>query len=290
MGSRLLALLAIIAIFVALGFWANDAAQLFYFTEGYAGSQTYTLLFTSYYLMIPLAMFLGIFLGAMNHKKKKELVLDGKVERHDELMFIQHWTNALGIVVLLVTGFALGTMFIPRFISGTETVGFFLNLHFVGVLFFFFGASFFVSQGFVTGDIGHMMPKKGDLMDFINHYKAMLTKAEAPEEEKFLAAERMVFPMWILGVAGISISGIIKVSAHIWMLPVGLMKLATLMHGVFAIYMGFMLVAHVFAAAVIPPSWPLFVSMITGNVKEDYVKSHHQKWYREILENQEKDA
>lgn len=288
MGTRFLSLIAIIAIFLVLVFWANDAAQIYNFSEGFSGSQTYTLLFSSAYLLLPIAMFLGVFLGTMNHSRNKEEILNGKIERHDEFMFVQHWSNALGIVVLLVTGFALGTLFIPRFISGTETVGFFLNLHFVGVLFFFFGASFFVSQGFVTGEIKDMMPRKGDLGDMIGHYMAMFTKKDPPEEDKFLAAERMVFPMWILGIAGIVISGLIKVSAHIWMLPDGLMGAATFTHGIFAIYMGIMLVAHVFAAAVIPPSWPLLVSMITGNVKEDYVKNNHQRWYREITKNQDK--
>lgn len=284
--TRLPIVIALLAIFGVLTYWAYDAAQLYVFQEGWSGSSKNDLLFGTAVLAIPISSLLGILLGSLKYNKSKDKVVNGKIERHDELMFLQHWSNALGVVVLIITGISLGTLFIPRLITGTENIGFALNLHFVGVLFFFFGVSYFVTLGLFTGEIKKMMPQKGDLQKMIDHYMAMFTKKESPKEKKFLAAERVVFPFWIIGVLGIAITGIVKTLAHVWSLPAGLMGVMTFLHGIFAIYMAVMLVAHIFAAALIPPSWPLLGSMITGNVSEKYVKENHELWYEEIKNNE----
>lgn len=68
------------------------------------------------------------------------------------------------------------------------------------------------------------------------------------------------------------------------------MWVMTFLHGVFAIYMVLMLVAHIVAGALLPSSWPLFGSMITGKVTEKYVQSHHGKWYQELQDTTEEDS
>jgi formate dehydrogenase subunit gamma len=284
--TRLPIALALLTLLAAGTYWAYEAARLYVFRPGLAGWQRYNLLFDTALQAIPVAILFGIFLGALNYRKNNAQIINGKIERHDEWFFIQHWSQALGAVLLLITGFGLGTLFVPRTFQWVETVGFALNMHFIGILFFLFGISYYVTKGFLTGDIKHMMPKKGDLNDMIGHYKAMILRKAAPKEGKFLSAERVVFPMWIVAVGGITITGIIKVLAHVWSLPSGLMGATTFLHGIFSVLMLLMLVAHVFAGALLPASWPLIRSMLTGNVTEEYVKSHHEKWYEEI-KNQE---
>ncbi|WP_066310220.1 formate dehydrogenase subunit gamma [Bacillus sp. FJAT-29814] len=286
MRTRLPIAIALLAILGVFTYWALDASQLYVLRGGRAGSLTYNLLFDSMMAAIPASALLGILLGTFKYSKEPDRITNGKVERHDEFMFLQHWSNALGIVILLITGFLLGTLFIPRTIQGTENIGFALNMHFIGILFFLFGASFYITKNYFTGDLKHMLPKRGDLKNMIGHYKAMVLRQKEPQEEKFLAAERVVFPLWIIGVCGITLTGLVKLAEHLWSFPDGLMGVMTFLHGVFAIYMGLMLVAHVFAGAILPASWPLIRSMITGNVTEDYVKHHHEKWYQEIKDNE----
>lgn len=286
MRTRLPIAIGLVAVLAALTYWAFDASQLYVVRGGRAGTLTYNLLFDTMVAALPGVALLGIFLGTFKYYKAPDRIINGKVERHDELMFTQHWSNALGIVLLLITGFILGTLFIPRTVVGPEHIGFALNMHFIGILFYLFGASFYITEKAFNGELKHMLPKKGDLTGMIGHYKSIIFHTEAPKEEKFLYAERTVFPGWIIGLSGITITGIFKILAHFLSLPDGLMGVMTLLHGVFAIYMGFMLVAHVFAGAVLPASWPLIRSMITGNVKEEYVKHHHEKWYQEIKNNE----
>lgn len=282
MRTRLPIAIALIAVIAALTTWAYQSAQLYVLRAGVAGSLKYDLLFNKAVLALPVAALIGVFLGTFENKdENKTKIVNGKIERHSELMFIQHWSHAIGTVILIITGIGLGTLFIPRTFQGPENVGFALNMHFIGIVLFFFGASYYVTKGLLTGEIKHMLPRKGDIKLSIDHVLSIFGK-ESPKEEKFMGVERIIFPFWIFGVSGITLTGIIKTIAHIWSMPAVLMGVITPLHGFFAIYMALLLMAHVFGSAIVPASWPLIRSMITGTVTEEYVKHHHEKWYEEI--------
>ena len=114
MRTRLLITIAMLAVLAAGTYWAYEAAQLYVLRAGRAGSLTYDLLFDTAVLAIPVALLFGVFLGTLSYRKNQARIIDGKIERHDEWMFIQHWSNALGIMILIVTGFVLGFLFFPR--------------------------------------------------------------------------------------------------------------------------------------------------------------------------------
>lgn len=273
-----------LAVLTVCTYWAYESAQLYVYRQGVAGSLKYDLLFNTAALAIPVAALLGVFFGLAEHNKTHDKIINGKIERHSELMFVQHWTHAVGTVILIITGIGLGTLFIPRMFHPVESIGFALNMHFIGILFFFFGVCYWVTQGILTGEImEHSMPRKGDIWIMLGHYRAMLFGGEAPPEEKYLAAERIVFPGWIIGVGGIALTGIIKTAAHVWSLPGVLMQLTTFFHGVFAILMVLLLVGHVTAAALIPAGWPMIRSMVTGYCTVEYARHSHALWYDEIL-------
>ncbi len=286
MKTRLPIAIAVLVILAACTNWAYSSSQLSVTRVGFGGSFTYNLLFDSAVLALPLAAFVGVFLGTLGNGDDGDTpIVNGKVERHSELMFFQHWTHAIGTVTLIVTGLGLGTLFVPRTIQSVERIGFAMNMHFIGILFFLVGASYYVTKGLFTGEIKHMLPKAGDLKDSIGHYKAMLFGGQAPKEEKFMAIERMIFPLWIIGVTGITLTGILKIAAHVWFMPGALMGFSTFLHGVLAIYMTLLLIGHITAAALLPASWPLIRSMVTGYVNEDYVRHHHVKWYEKLQDN-----
>jgi formate dehydrogenase gamma subunit len=278
-----------IGIFIGLGFgayWAYDASRLYAFQAGYTGSYTYNLLFESVVWAIPVSILLGVLVGSFA-KDGHDTHIDeqGKVLRHDETMFFQHWSHAIATLLLIVTGIGLGVLIFPRFFSNPQDVGFALNLHFIGVVLFLFTVFFHVTKNILTGEIKENMPAAHDIPEAIGHYKAMLGFGKQPEEGKYLASERLSYPVWGIFVAGIILSGLIKVSAYIWNMPEVLMTVATLVHGVCTVAIVLVLIVHVFLGAIIPPSWPLIKSMITGYVTEDYVKAHHVKWYKQIKDN-----
>lgn len=286
MKKRLLITAGIITLFLLGIYWAYDASQLYVFRAESSSSYTYNLLFDSVSVIaIPIAILIGIFFGSLKSNKGTTKLANGKILRHDEETFIKHWSHVLGTLVLLITGIMLGALFIPRSVYSIKSIAFTLNMHFISILFFLFGLSFYVTKALFTGELKKMMPQKGDITGAINHYKAMIFGKENPKEKKFMAVERIIFPFWIIFVGGIVITGVIKVSAHIWDIPGSIMSVTTTMHDVFAIGMALMVPAHIIGAALLPASWPLLRSMLTGYVKEDYAKHHHELWYEEILEN-----
>lgn len=88
--------IALLAVLAALTSWAYQSAQLYVVRAGIAGSEKYHLLFNTSTLAIPTALLLGVFLGTLRYPEDNTKIENGKVERHSELMFIQHWPHAIG--------------------------------------------------------------------------------------------------------------------------------------------------------------------------------------------------
>ncbi len=282
-------LLIVLTTLIGLAFgtyWAYEASRFYVFQSGFTGSSTYNLLFESAVWAIPIAILFGILLGSFAKRKVVPSIKNGKVLRHDETMFFQHWANAFATLILIGTGIALGFLIFPRFVTEPQNIGFVMNLHFIGACLFLFVIFFHVTKNILSGEIKENMPKAHDIPNAINHYKAKFGFGKQPVEGKYLASERLSYPAWGVVIALIILTGLTKVSAYIWNMPEGLMAAATFLHGLATILIIFLLIIHVIAGAIIPPSWPLLRSMITGYVKEDYVKSHHVNWYKEIKENE----
>lgn len=281
-------LFIVVGVLIGLAFgtyWAYEASRLYVFQSGFTGSSTYKLLFESYVWLIPVAIFLGILIGSFTKMKEKPSIENGEILRHDETIFFQHWSNALATLLLIGTGISLGLLFLPRFVSESQTIGFMINLHFIGASLFLFVVFFHVTKNVLSGEIKENMPAVHDFPDAIGHYKAMFGFGKKPHEGKYLASERLSYPAWGVIVGGIILTGLIKVSAYIWDTPEILMAATTFLHGLFTFGMIALLIVHVIAGALLPPSWPLLKSMVTGYVSEDYIKAHHPKWHKELKDN-----
>jgi formate dehydrogenase subunit gamma len=247
-------------------------------------SYTYNLLFTSAWWMIPIAALLGVFFGAYRERRRANPeIKDGKILRHDEVMFLEHWSVALSTALLALTGILLGFFFIPRFVQDPETVGFMLNLHFVGVLVFTFGVCHYVTDLFLVGGFRELLPRASDLKESITQYTAKLGMAEPPRSGKYFATQKITYPVWAISVLVISLTGILKATAHAWNLPSGFMGVMTWFHDASAVVMIVLLVFHVVAGALVPWSWPLLRSMLTGYVSEEYARKNHPGWVEELV-------
>ena len=61
------------------------------------------------------------------------------------------------------------------------------------------------------------------------------------------------------------------------------MGVMTWTHDLTALLMTLLLIFHVLAGAVVPWSWPLLRSMLTGYVSEDYARKNHPGWVDEMV-------
>lgn len=260
------------------------------FAESYAPY----LLFEPVSWIIPLAAFLGILIRALSKNAKPSEAgppalkrEGGKIVRHDEHMFFTHWSHAISVAILAVTGIVLGFLFLPRLVHTPEAVAFNLNLHFVGSVFFVFGLFYGISDLFISGALKDFLPTANDIGSTFSYYGSKLGMGATPKQGKYLASERLSFPVWVLLVGGITVTGGIKAAAHVWLLPSGLMAAMTYLHGVCALGLLAMLALHVVLGALVPWSWPLMWSMLTGHVSEEYVREKHILWYEEIEESKD---
>jgi len=242
------------------------------------------LLFDSSAWLVWLAPFVGVLAAAAS--RRRDPVIEGeRVLRHDGAAILEHWSHAAATVLLLVTGIALGARWLlPRFVDGTVEAGIALNVHYVGTVLFGFGAGYYGVNTLLSGRWREHLPHAvlPSVKLFFAHYKAIFTKSEPPAEGKYFAIEHLTYPIAISGSVLVLITGLVKVAAHSLDMPAGLMGATTLVHDIAAIVLGVFLVAHAIAGALVPWSWPLLRSMVTGYVTTDYAKHHHTTWYAEL--------
>ena len=283
---RIYTIIGLLIVGIGGGYIAFAASRLVP-VDATSGSLSYTLLFSSAWWMIPIAALLGIFLAAYReHRRSKPEIKDGKILRHDDVMFLEHWSVALSTALLAATGFTLGFFFIPRFVQNPEAVGFVLNLHFVGTLVFTFAVCHYITDVSLVGGVKELLPKASDVKESITQYTAKLGMAQPPRSGKYFPTQRITYPLWVLSVLAISLTGLFKVAAHAWNLPAGLMGAMTWIHDLTALLMTLLLAFHIVAGALVPWSWPLLRSMLTGYVSEDYARKNHPGWVDEMVRDE----
>ena len=224
-----------------------------------------------------------MFSRAVSKSPRSEPVYEeGKILRHDERMFFSHWAHTLSVIILAISGLMMGPLFLPRLVHTPEAAGFALNVHFVGIVIFAFGLLYYISDLIIEGGFKDLLPEPGDVKNTLSYYSAKLKGMEAPPQGKYLASEKLAYPVWIVLTGGITITGGIKLAAHLWSLPGALMGAMSFIHDVCAFAILVLMAIHVVLGAIVPWSWPLLRSMVTGYVSEEYVRKYHGRWYKEI--------
>ncbi|GEM_PF-19080 len=272
------------AVLAALGLWAAVRAAV-YVPVGDLGSRTTRLFFDAAPWGLGLASFVGLWASAFCKRVDPRLEGD-RVLRHDAGAMLAHWTVGLSCVALLYTGFALGLFRLPRQVVTASETAFLLNLHFVAALFFLFGVFFWVGntvrsparlREHLPGRIGE------DLRGAAVHYAHLLRLTRRTVEAgKYQASERLAF-VPIVAVTGVLVvSGFFKVFARIADLPAPLISLMHWLHDAGTVLMLVLVVMHVVLGALVPWSWPLLRSMLTGYLPAAYARAHHGAWFREL--------
>jgi len=250
----------------------------------YAAVEGSELLFDSATWILWLAPFAGMAAAAAT--KRRDPVVEGdRVLRHDDAAILEHWTHGIGTAVLLVSGIALGVWFVPALVGSGEPVWMWMNVHFVAAALFLFGTFYYCANTVLAlKRLREHLPTR-DAVDFTKrHYGLLLgfKKFSFPPERKYFESEKVAYLLALSATALIVITGLFKVAAHVFDLPEGLMGAMTLTHDVATVAMLFFLLAHVFFAAVLPASWPMFRSMFTGYVSLDHARHEHAGWLAEL--------
>ena len=134
------------------------ASRLYLYSPEFAGVHTYNVLVNSAPWALLYSAGLGISLGAVAARfpGSGSGTKGGEMGRRGAGLLFEDLGMAfslLGMAILLVTGIMMGGFITPRLLVDTaETIGFALNMHFVGIVTLLFGFGYFATRTMVSGD------------------------------------------------------------------------------------------------------------------------------------------
>jgi len=234
--------------------------------------------------MVWLVPFVGIFLAAFTKRQDPRIEGD-RVLRHDKAAITEHWTHGIGTAVLLLSGIVLGLKFLPlSLVTSGANAQAWMNVHFVAALLFLFGTFYYGANTLISRyRFQEHLPTSNFWRYTKQHYGKLLGfKFEMPAEDKYFESEKLAYVMALAATITIIITGLLKVAAHVGSLPGAFMGGVTFVHDTATVVMLAFFLAHVLFAAVLPMSWPVFRSMLTGYVARDYAEHEHAAWYRRL--------
>jgi formate dehydrogenase subunit gamma len=235
-----------------------------------------------------LAPFAGI-LAAGVTKRQDPRIEGDRVLRHDGAAIVEHWTHGVATAVLLVSGIALGFLFVPALVGSGTPLWAAMNIHFVAASVFLFGTFYYGANTLLAFNRLREHLPTSDAVEYTKrHYGLLLgfKRFTMPPERKYFESEKMAYLMAAAATITIIVTGFMKVAAHSLNVPPQIMFIATPAHDIATLVMVAFLLPHVFFAAVLPSSWPILRSMFTGHVSLEYAKHEHAGWLAE-LEGQE---
>lgn len=274
MSKRALTSVAVTLVFAAGAVYAWYVATM-------DGSE---LLFDSGWWLVFAAPLVGVF--AAGFTKRQDPRIEGdKVLRHDGAAILEHWTHGIGTMMLLVSGIALGLLFIPRLVDRGTWTWAMMNIHFVFVLLFLFGTFYYGANTLLSAHRFKEHLPTGNFWDYTkNHYGHLLgiKSCTMPPEDKYFESEKIAYIVALGSTVAIILTGLVKALAHVVDLPAGLMGATTLIHDIATVAMLAFFLAHVLFAAILPMGWPVLKSMFTGYVSVEQVKKEHAGWYKRL--------
>jgi formate dehydrogenase subunit gamma len=241
-------------------------------------------LFDSANWLVWLAPFAGILLAALSRRRDPRIEGE-RVLRHDAVAILEHWTHGIGTAVLLVSGLSLGFLFVPTVLGSGTPVWTAMNVHFFAVVVFLFGTFYYGANSLLAVKRWREHLPTADAVEYTRrHYGLLLgfKQFTMPPERKYFESEKMAYLMAAAATVTVIVTGLLKVAAHALPVPGSIMAVATPAHDAATLVMLAFILPHIFFAAILPSSWPIFRSMFTGYVSLDYAKHEHAGWVAEL--------
>ncbi len=207
----------------------------------------------------------------MNKVKESKLI-----QRYTASQRLNHWLIALTFVLLTISGLAL---FHPAFYWLSNVLGggvWTRILHpFIGVLMF---VCFFL---FAARMFKHNLLNRQDKAWLKNIGEVLNDREEnVPEAGRYNAGQKLLFFALILLMIGLLLTGLVMWRSYFsGFFPIWGIRLASLLHALFAFFMICAIIVHIYAAIWVKGS---VRAMTRGTVTPGWVWKHHRAWLRQI--------
>lgn len=201
---------------------------------------------------------------------------DNLIERYKPEDRANHWLTAITLILLALSGLAL---FHPAFFWLTNLFG---GGTWTRILHPFIGVVLAVSFWFLAQRFRAYNRITDADREWVRRIRDVLAKREQnlPEVGRYNAGQKYLFWIMVATIALLLVSGIVLWQPWFapWF-PVGLTRVAALIHALAAFVLIAATLAHIYAAIWVKGS---ISAMTRGSVSRAWAKQHHPGWYREM--------
>jgi formate dehydrogenase subunit gamma len=206
----------------------------------------------------------------------RTVVRRGELMRHTAYTRVLHWTVALSFVLSLLSGFAIYSPWLYRWLTPLFGGGPMTRL-----LHPWFALVFTVAFAFQF--VNWLRPMRWTANDrrWMKRIRAYVTnqeKTEPPETGFFNAGQKLYFWLIIFSTIIFLITGFL-----LWfddVVPRWLVAVSYVLHDIAALLMLAGFIIHIYEGTAAQPG--TFQSMTDGTVTEDWARTHHPAWYEEV--------
>ena len=194
---------------------------------------------------------------------------------------IVHWALALAFLLVAFSGYAF---FHPAlyWMSGLTGGGTWSR-----ILHPYFGLVMFVTFAMLAWVVRADNRIDADDRRWLKHMNQIVTNDEKglPEVGRYNAGQKMLYVALIVCMLGLLISGLLMwrslLSSYF---PISVVRVASLLHAVFAFAVAILVIIHVYSSFWIKGS---IDAMLRGNVTPGWAYRHHRKWFRKQVRGED---
>jgi len=196
------------------------------------------------------------------------------IQRYNASERANHWVVGICFILLALSGLAF---FHPAFFPLTQLFGsptWTRILHpYIGVVmavFFIIMALRFARLNYIAKRDIEWLKRVGEMINGDDH--------NMPEQGKYNGGQKMLFWGLVIGMSLITVTGVLMWRSWITV-PVGVIRVASVVHAGAAVFMIGLIIMHVYAAI-----WTkgTIRAMLYGTVTRAWAKQHHRAWYRQV--------
>ncbi|MGI5912201.1 MAG: formate dehydrogenase subunit gamma [Syntrophomonadaceae bacterium] len=211
-----------------------------------------------------------------------------KILRHKPAVRFTHWVTALSIFILFFSGFGQMPIY-KRYLvdqlpglSWSSNYLINLHLHYYAALVLIFISFYYVVYLMLTKETD-ILPRRGDFKESLIIMSSLVGLAKEPENDKYLAEQRLAFTVTALSILALILTGIIKVVKNLpyFSISLNITFWATQIHNLFTVILLLSIIVHLLAF-LIKDNRPLVPSIFTGKVSAEYAKRRHSKWIQRL--------
>ncbi len=210
------------------------------------------------------------------------------IKRHGFSVLFVHWTVAISTFILIFSG--LGQMpLYKRYmldqlpgLSWVSDYSITLSIHYWAATVLIFAIMYHIVFHVMRRDFD-MLPRRGDMKQSAQIIMAVFGFGKEPENDKYLAEQRLAYVFIGFSLLLLVFTGIFKVIKNLPHINFseGFTFWITQTHnlGTFLIIIG--IVVHL-GAFIFKENWPMLPGIFTGKIDLEYAKRRHSIWYNRV--------